>query len=98
MVAEHGSVKCRIDTRDQEVELPGDDERRMSPGLWKDVGEVGFCHLGEARACYDTMAKVVKRLAEIRDNAEFDSINVEKYVKGVDQHHDRHDQCHGEDV
>ncbi len=35
---------------------------------------------GQARACYDTMAKVIKRLAEVRDNVGFDSINVEKYV------------------
>ncbi len=49
------------------------------PRVGGDVG--GFGHVGEARACYDAMAQVMKRLVEIRDNAEMDSINVEKYVK-----------------
>jgi hypothetical protein len=40
----------------------------------------GFGHVGEARACYDAMARVMKRLAEVRDNVEIDSINAEKYV------------------
>ncbi len=53
------------------------------PGLGEDSGEVGFGHAGEVRACYDTMAQVMKRLAEIRDNVEFDSINVEKYVRST---------------
>ena len=51
------------------------------PGLGEDAGEVGFGHVEEARACYDTRAKIMKRLAKIRDNAEFDSIIVEKSVK-----------------
>ena len=54
------------------------------PGLGEVDGGVpsGGCgRVGEARACYDAMARVMKRLAEIRDNVEFDSINVEKYVK-----------------
>ncbi len=53
-------------------------------GLGEVVGGVpsgGFCHVGEARACYDAMARVMKRLAEIRDNVEIDSINAGKYVK-----------------
>ncbi len=62
------------------------------PGLGEDAGEVGLGHISEARACYDTMAKVMKRLAEIRDKVHFDSINV------VDQHHGGHDQSYGEDV
>ncbi len=49
-------------------------------GLGGDVGGVGFGHVGEATACYDTMARVLKRLVEIRDNVETDSITVEKYV------------------
>ncbi len=51
------------------------------PGLGGDAVEVGFGHVGEARACYDKMAIVTRRLAEIRDHVEFDSINVEKYVR-----------------
>ncbi len=36
---------------------------------------------GEARACYDTTARVMRRLAEIKDNVEADSINVENWVR-----------------
>ncbi len=54
------------------------------PGLGSGDGGVpsgGFGHEGKARACYDAMARVMKRLAELRDNVEIDSINVERYVK-----------------
>jgi hypothetical protein len=37
----------------------------------------GFGHVGEARACYDRIARVVKRLADIRGNGEMDSISGE---------------------
>ena len=49
----------------------------VPPGL----GEGGFGDVGEAAVCFQTMAKTMKRLGEIRDNVEADSINVEKYVK-----------------
>ncbi len=51
------------------------------PWLGELVGGVpsgGFGHVREARACYDAMARVIKKLAEISDNVEIDSINVEK--------------------
>ncbi len=51
---------------------------RSTPGHG---GDAGFGHVGEARACYDTMAKATRRLREIKDNVEADSINVEKHVK-----------------
>ncbi len=41
----------------------------------------GFGEVGEAVVCFLTMAKTLKRLGEIRDNVEADSINVELYVK-----------------
>ena len=47
------------------------------PGL----SEGGFGEVGEAAVCFQTMAKTMKRLGEIRDNVEADGINVEKYVK-----------------
>ena len=49
----------------------------VPPGL----GEGGFGDVGEAAVCFQTMAKTMKRLWEIRGNVEADSINVEKYVK-----------------
>ena len=56
---------------------------RGPPGLGGEVsgGYAGFGHVGEARACYDTMARVMRRLTEIKDNVEADSMNVEKCVK-----------------
>ncbi len=44
-------------------------------------GDAGFGHVGEARACYDTMARVMRRLTEIKDKVEADRTNVKKYVK-----------------
>ena len=49
--------------------------------MWRKDGGVGggFGHVGEAGACYSTMARVVLRAGEVRDNVDADSINVEKY-------------------
>ena len=49
----------------------------VPPGL--DDG--GFDDVGEAAVCFQTMAKAMRRLGEIRDNVEADVINVDKYVK-----------------
>ncbi len=43
--------------------------------------EGGFGHVGEAGACYSTMARVMLCAGERRDNVEADSINVVKYVE-----------------
>ena len=58
------------------------------PGLGGGVGSngangsyAGFGHVGEAGACYTTMARVFTRAGEVRDHVEADGINVEKYVK-----------------
>ena len=48
------------------------------PGLSQ--GE-GFGGIGDAMRCYQEMAKVLRRLGEIRDTVEGDGINVEMYVK-----------------
>ncbi len=50
-------------------------------GVLPGLGEGGFGDVGEAAVCFQPMAKTMKRLGEIRDNAEADSINVERYVK-----------------
>ena len=50
-------------------------------GVRSGLGEGGLGDVGEAAVCFQTMAKVMHRLAEIRDNVEADSINIEKYVK-----------------
>ncbi len=49
----------------------------VPPGL--DDG--GFDDVGEAAVCFQTMAKAMRRLGEIRDNVESDSINVDRYLK-----------------
>ncbi len=49
----------------------------FQPGL--DDG--GFGDAREAAVCFQTMARTMRRLGEIRDNVEVDSINVEKYLK-----------------
>ncbi len=49
----------------------------VPPGL----GEGGFGDVGGAAVCFHTMAKTMKRLGELRDDVEADSITAEKYVK-----------------
>ena len=52
-------------------------------GLGGATGDEGFGHVGEAGARYSTMATVLLRAGEVRDNVEAKSINVEKYVKEI---------------
>ncbi len=49
----------------------------VPPGL----ADGGFGDVGEAAVCFQTMTNIMRRLGEIRDNAEYDSINVEKYLR-----------------
>ncbi len=49
----------------------------VPPGL----SDGGFGDVGEAAMCFQSMAKTMRRLGEIRDNVEMDGIKVEKYVK-----------------
>ncbi len=52
------------------------------PGLRGSTGgSEGFGAVGEAGACYNTMACLMIWAGEVRDSVEADSINVEKYVK-----------------
>ncbi len=52
-------------------------------GVHPGLGE-GVCgDVGEAAVCFQAMAKVMRRLGEIRDNVEADSINAEKYANEV---------------
>ncbi len=53
------------------------------PGLVGTTGDEGFGHVGDAGGCYSTMARVLLRAVEFRDNAEADSVNVEKYAKEI---------------
>ncbi len=43
----------------------------------------GYGHVGEAAACYSTMARVMQRVGDVRDHVEAVSVNVEKYVKEI---------------
>ncbi len=52
------------------------------PGL-TGAGDGGFGHVGEAGACYSTMAHVLLRAGEVRDNVEADSVSMEEYVKEI---------------
>ncbi len=61
----------------------------LTPGVSSGVGaptgfvEGGVGDVGEANVCFQKMAKTMRRLGKIRDNAEADSIDVEKYLKEV---------------
>ena len=46
------------------------------PGLGGFGGDVG-----ESQECYESLGFALKRLSEIRDNVETDSLNIESYVK-----------------
>jgi hypothetical protein len=45
----------------------------------------GFGSVGEANEFYETLANAIKRMTEIRDNVEGDSMNTERYVKELSQ-------------
>ncbi len=49
------------------------------PGLGR--GTSGFGEVGQAAFNYQEMVKGMKRLKDIENNVETDSINMEKYVK-----------------
>ncbi len=54
----------------------------MVENLHLDLGDQGgFGGVGEAGVCLQTMARLMRRLGEIRDHVKADGINVEKYVK-----------------
>ncbi len=50
-------------------------------GIPRGLAEGGFGDVGEANMCSQRMARAMKRLGDIRDNVEGDSINMEKYLK-----------------
>ncbi len=50
-------------------------------GVPPELVEGGFGDVGEAAVRFQKMARAVRRLGEIRDKVEADSINVEKYLK-----------------
>ncbi len=86
MVSKPVSVKCIILVRYPKGDQRDEWRKSLGFGGAGGVGGVvggfgGYGHMGEARACYTTMAKVMRRLAEIRDNVGPDSINVEKHVE-----------------
>ena len=41
----------------------------------------GFGEVGDSGACFDRVVKCMKRLKEIEENVESDTLNLEKYVK-----------------
>ncbi len=49
-------------------------------GVLPVLGEGGFGDAGEA-VVFQTMAKTMERLSELRDTVDADSINAERYVK-----------------
>ena len=59
------------------------------PGLDDDCGDAG-----EEAVCFQTMAKTMRRLAEIR-NVEVDSISVEKHLKELAMVTRDHTKCCG---
>ena len=41
----------------------------------------GFGDVGDSALCYDRVVKGMKRLKDIEENVESDTLNLEKYVK-----------------
>ena len=52
----------------------------MSAGNTLGFGGFGG-DVGESQECYESLGFALKRLSEIRDNVETDSLNIESYAK-----------------